>query len=672
MTRRLAFLVVIAGLASCQCQRGPVDPVQLGLRVDPAELDFGRVLEGSVAKANLTLTAQTRAPVSLALSTEAPFGAPATAEVPGGGDTTVVVTFRAGSEAVEGVLSLTVGDLTAQVKLKGVGVRPPECRPSAECVVSAYSLEADRCLETQAADDAPCDPSSVCLEQGRCRAGQCLGIARRCDDNDACTDDACAMDLGCIHTPHACPSPNVACQVATCDARAGCGVGPALDSSSCGPGDCTEVNFCFQGTCRQLPTPEGQPCSPAVACLPEGHCHEQKCTRPSEADWSPTWSARLPGTPTGGLASAGPTLYFSLCLDSSPDAGEVDAGDPDAGSPDAGPNDAGLSLVCGLASYTGTGFERFVRAYEDASPRRVLAVSGDRVVLQRDGGVELRATSSGELRGGFEFDGPRTSLALSRDTLYFVHDGGLQAFTDGGLRWLAAAEGELARGDALYAWSADAGVLTRFELLDDGGLTQLSVTVPGLPAPIAVAGSSVVIGSVGRVAIGGGLVPFDWSGAGATRFYEDQTLVSPLVTDVFFERCVGGCAQVVRAYATQTGLLVWEAPMILASTPGTIVSSTLIEPVSGGVASLVRLDTLAGPRAELRMMIDGGVVGLCRLPEGSGAIEQAVFSSTAMVVTSRRADGGLVLESYELGALSPSRAGWPTVNGVGGTRSDRP
>ena len=34
----------------------------------------------------------------------------------------MVVTFRAGSEAVEGVLSLTVGDLTAQVKLKGVGV----------------------------------------------------------------------------------------------------------------------------------------------------------------------------------------------------------------------------------------------------------------------------------------------------------------------------------------------------------------------------------------------------------------------------------------------------------------------------------------------------------------------------------------------------------------------
>lgn len=678
MTRRLALLMVFAALSGCRCRpSGPVDPIQLGLRVSPTSIDFGRALEGSVKTATLTLTAETRAPVSVTLTTASPFGSPANAEVPGGGDTTITVTFRAGAEVADGALQLQVGDLMALVPLHGVGVRPPDCRPSAECIVSTYSLEEDRCIESQAADDAPCDPSSVCLEQGRCHSGQCLGVARRCDDNDACTDDACAMDLGCIHTPHACPAPGEACKVATCDPRAGCGVGLANDGVACGAVDCVAVNFCVQGVCTQQPTPEGLPCAPAIACLPEAECHNQQCTRVTEGDWVPDWTARLQGTPTGPLASSGVTLFFSMCVDAVPDAGPVVDGGADAGELDAG-LDAGAALVCGLSSYTGSGFERFTQAYEDDAPRTLVAINDDGVVLWRDGGLEVRASNSGALRQSYPYFGTREQLVVTRTSLITNDDAGLHLRTDGGAQWLGWGDvgAELARSSALFTWNSDAGVLTRYDTLDDGGLQVLSVTFDaGLSARLAVSGDVAVFGGEARAQVrdDGGVefVAFDWRDAGpVSRVFEGQTLVSSSVTNVFFERCDGGCEQVVRAFDTQTGASLWEVPVITARTPGTMLTSALVAVPVGGVMSVVRLDDLdGGHRAEFQFLAAGDRKAVCRLADGD--LEQAHLSAGALVVTARRADGGVVLESYGLGALPFSLGGWPTVNGLGGSRSDR-
>ena len=97
--------------------------------------------------------------------------------------------------------------------------------------------------------------------------------------------------------------------------------------------------------------------------------------------------------------------------------------------------------------------------------------------------------------------------------------------------------------------------------------------------------------------------------------------------------------------------------------------------VSGGagdsVLTVVRLETDAGSRAEVQLLAGGARQALCRLPEASGAIELAHFSTTALVITVRRADGGVALESYNFGLLPVSRSGWPAVNGVGGTRSNQ-
>lgn len=710
MTRRAAWLLLIPLIAGCRCKPGPVEPIVLGLRVQPAEIDFGRVLEGSTKVELVTLTAATRAPITVGLDTDAPFEVQPAGEVPGGGEVAVPVSFRAGNEAVDGVLRLTVGDRTAELKLHGVGVRPPDCRPSAACIVSVYSLEEDRCIESQSPDDAPCDTASVCLEQGRCRAGQCLGIARRCDDNDLCTDDACAMDLGCIHTPHACPTPAGLCRVATCDSRLGCGDGPAPDATQCGPQSCVEVNFCFMGTCRTQPTPEGLPCSPAIACLPEAQCRNQVCARPTVADWTPAWSARLAGEPTGGLASSGSTLFFSLCVDAGvppepdggADAGVDDAGtedggvddggslDPqsDGGEPDAGP--PGPRLACSLISYTGTGFERFDRDggvqpndYADGAPRSVLAVNASGVLLQRGGGLELRSVMTGGLRYELELEVSRSLIVVERERVLFWADGGVQAWIDGGVTFLASVDEPtaLARGNALFSWNPDGGVLTRLSFPGDGGVDRQELVTSGLSSPsLAVAGNDLVLGAHGLVRLDGfndgGLVPFDWTLADATSYLEELTLSTAQATNVFYLRCDGGCGGPdqethVRVFDA-TGSPLWETAVISPSFPGTMIATTLVDGRPGGFTTLLRTETDAGPRAMLALFAEGERKAVCHLPEASGAVEQAHFSATALVVTSRRPDGGVVLESYELGALPVTRQGWATPQGVGGTRSDRP
>ncbi len=689
MMRRAAWLCfLLPVLASCRCRTpGPVEPIELGLRVQPSELDFGRVLEGGTKVLNVTLTSATRAAISVELETEAPFEVVASASVPGGGDLEVPVTFRAGNGAVEGVLRLTVGDRSSVMKLRGVGVRPPDCRPSAACVVSVYSLEEDRCIESVAADDAPCDTDSVCLEQGRCRAGQCLGIARRCDDNDLCTDDACAMDIGCIHTPHACPLPAGACRVATCDARLGCGDGPAPELTTCGPQDCVEVSFCFEGACRKQPTPEGLPCSPAIACLPQAECRNKVCTRITEADWAPAWSARISGEPVGGLVSSGSTLFFSVCVDGGlVDAG-VDAGVVDAGVPDAGA--AQWQLTCSLSSYTGTGFERFERDggmqpqdYADGALRSVVAVNSGGVLVQRDGGLEFRSPVTGALRHELAMAPARSLLVLDRDRVFVWADGGVQAWADGGLTLLAAVAEPtaMARGSALFAWNPDAGVLTRLALLADGGVEREELSVPNTASnALAAVQNAAVFGSVGQVQFfnDAGVVPFDWTGASVSQFLDEQTLSSSLATDVFYLRCDGGCGgpeqeTVVRVFDPTTGARLWEVPVVQQNLPGRMMATTLIEGRQGGFITLLRAETDAGPRAYAALFADGERKAVCRLPELSGSIEQAHFSTTALVVTVRRPDGGVVLESYELGALPVSRSSWATPQGVAGTRSDRP
>lgn len=689
----LGFGLVLAFMAGCRCRPGVVEPVELGLRVEPREVDFGRVLEGTTKQAAVVLTATSRVSISVQLSTDAPFQVANSAEVPGGGDARVEVSFSAGATPVNGVLRLTVGDKMAEVQLRGVGVRPPECRPSAECVVSVYSLEEDRCVESQAEEDAPCDPGSACLEQGRCRSGRCLGIARRCDDNDKCTDDACAAGVGCVRTPHRCPTPAGLCKVATCHPVNGCGEGPAPDLSACGQQSCVEGNFCFAGVCRTVPTPEGTPCSPAVACLPEGVCRNRMCSQPTTASWTPNWSARLEGEPEGELASSGSLLYFSECVDGGPaqgrDAGGVDGGDGggvDGGGVDGGLADGGRPLVCGLASFTGTGFVRFVYPYEDDAPRSVLGFNQQGVLLKRDGGLELRSPSTGSLRHALAWEPNRSQLVIEDQRIFFFADGGLHSWlVDGGRVLLAdlAEPSALGRGSALFAWNQDAGVLTRFELLVDGGTELRELALGSVStSQLAVADDFAILGSAGAAQLGagsdGGLVAFNWLGADASQFLDEQTLSSSLATNIFYLSCDGGCGAGVgqetrvRVFDPSSGEPRWDGVVLGRATPGAMLATVLLEGSTGAFIALLRVETAGGPRSELVLFADGARKATCTLPDASGSVELAHFSASALVVTVRGPDGRVRLESYELGSIPLARSAWATPQGLNGTRSDRP
>lgn len=55
------------------------------------------------------------------------------------------------------------------------------------------------CVATAANDGSACEDGSGCTTQDACKAGTCTGKAISCDDNVACTEDACEATAGCVH-----------------------------------------------------------------------------------------------------------------------------------------------------------------------------------------------------------------------------------------------------------------------------------------------------------------------------------------------------------------------------------------------------------------------------------------------------------------------------------------
>jgi hypothetical protein len=121
-----------------------------------------------------------------------------------------------------------------------------------------------------------------------------------------------------------------------------------------------------------------------------------------------------------------------------------------------------------------------------------------------------------------------------------------------------------------------------------------------------------------------------------------------------------------------SGAALWDALLIPPGVDARIVAVNAVDALPGTFIAVVRSETAFGPRTSVSLYAEGERQAQCNLLPASGGVELAHFSQGAMVVTARRADGGLVLESYGVQSLPISRSGWPTPQGVGGTRSDRP
>jgi hypothetical protein len=683
-------LVILAGslvFGACRCG-SDITAVETRFRVTPEgeSVDFGRVLEGTIVRRTVTLIGETRASVSVGVSTTMPFSTEPLVEIPGGSQIDHEVLFRAGNGESTGELVLMSGRQVVRIGLRGVGVRPPLCTPSATCRDSMYSLELDRCVETMSADETPCAPDGQCLEQGRCRSGQCLGVARRCNDNDACTIDACANDAGCVNTRIVCPPPTMPCRLPACDARTGCGEVEAPDRTPCGSSDCVNSRVCFRGMCSVIPTPEGAECGPALACYGVSRCERQRCTRPDAGQWQPTWSARVEGAPLAEppvLLNFGASLFFSVCgLPRLP----VDGGLDDGGAVDG--RDGGPDTECAVVSYTSTGFDRFITRVPEAESLTAVGPGG--VILRVDGGLVFRSRSMGTFLGGWQ-TGP-----LEASQVAMLGDGGVVvalwadagthvvvtspmavtplAFVEGPVSHVATGLDDsvfaVARGAVVYRFGTEAdGGFRRDEMILDAGVLSLA-----LADDVVVASTNLT-----RLTLGAFEAPIALEGPLDAGLLEREVIITPSTVFRFFKGCrvlAMSCLAVdtvtwVRAFSRNTGVLLWEDTVLPAGTGGRLIEATALR-VPGGVesalAAIVEGQTNGGVINGLIVTLDGGRPLECTFPDGTGLLSAAVFTPGQLVTLSTRPDGGVTLEGWPLGALPLEPSGWTSPEGTSGQR----
>ncbi len=280
---------------SSACDGGGLGSVQSGFRAGSDQVDFDKALVGEKVTRELELLATGRGRITVALEAAPPFEVPASVDLVGGGSVLVPITWTVTPGPIEALLTATAADDPVEVKLHGRGVVPQACQPSAWCREARFDLQTEQCIETVAANGAACTPESLCLDDGVCREGECVGTPRSCDDGNACTQDACSPEVGCVHTDvsSSCPTPQNPCEEATCHPATGCGTGLRGDGAICGAADCVTVNLCQKGTCKPFPTPEGFLCAPKTPCQDVGRCTGGSCVRPDAGTLEPEWSIAL-------------------------------------------------------------------------------------------------------------------------------------------------------------------------------------------------------------------------------------------------------------------------------------------------------------------------------------------------------------------------------------------
>ena len=123
----------------------------------------------------------------------------------------------------------------------------PVCPASTSpCLLQVCDPGSGQCKAKPTAPGTLCDDGDACTTADTCQDGVCKGGGvRDCDDNNACTVDACTSKGGtwsCSHTP----SPG------SCDDNNACTVGDSCQGTLCVPGKakvCTDGNGCTADSC---------------------------------------------------------------------------------------------------------------------------------------------------------------------------------------------------------------------------------------------------------------------------------------------------------------------------------------------------------------------------------------------------------------------------------------
>lgn len=125
-----------------------------------------------------------------------------------------------------------------------------------------------------AADGAPCTAAHACVV-ALCKAGECTGEPRDCDDGDGCTADSCIPASGCSHAP----------VDGSCEDGDACTIGDSCEGGACvggGPADCDDGHQCTADACDAATgcahlDADGAPCDDGDACTEDEACQGGAC-----------------------------------------------------------------------------------------------------------------------------------------------------------------------------------------------------------------------------------------------------------------------------------------------------------------------------------------------------------------------------------------------------------
>ena len=288
---RLAVLAILALCAGCKSARvnGTTGDISFG----SDRIEFPLTLIGYPTQAPVEIRNGGRNTLAVRLQTEPPFTIDtAVFEVPGGSSVVLQATFSPTEAAdFERTLKLTSGDQALEATLAGTAELPPACERG-PCWYSTYEHASGSCVRADEPDATPCTGGTACLLTSQCLAGQCVGTARDCDDQDKCTTDACDANTGCVHfsATARCGASSNACQAPACDPLLGCTFTDAADGTPCGPSDCQTADICLLGVCKNVAVTNGAACGDPSPCQSRGLCASQVCERPAATELTPAWT----------------------------------------------------------------------------------------------------------------------------------------------------------------------------------------------------------------------------------------------------------------------------------------------------------------------------------------------------------------------------------------------
>ena len=168
----------------------------------------------------------------------------------------------------------------AQVCAKGVCItgKAVNCDDVNPCTADSCAAKQGGCVHL-ALDATACDDGSMCTSADVCAKGACVGTTVPCNDNEACTDDACDPKSGCVH---------LAVAATSCDDSDPCSVGDVCGDGVCQAGKgvlaCGDGNPCTLDSCKtkvgcahDAAALQGKGCDDGEICTTQDTCTGGAC-----------------------------------------------------------------------------------------------------------------------------------------------------------------------------------------------------------------------------------------------------------------------------------------------------------------------------------------------------------------------------------------------------------